>query len=426
MKQNKLLKEMFKMSRWENLISKAELKGINKGELLQYCKPEVRAALYSRIVNNDLEFMPSRMVQIPKDTPGEFRTVFVGDTCERILCSLINDCLFDLFPEMVHKSCTSYQKGLGTGKVVRQLSKVLRTVKGDVIGARFDFHHYFDTVNRESIMHQFDIVEQKLGFDKGTEPVMNLLRRTWNNDLVFDLEDNLVEQYNGIRQGNACGSWLADVVLYELDEFMSNKYSFYCRYSDDLIVIHDDIDEITRDITNIVSKYGVSLNLKKTETLYKDRWFKFLGFNLKDDMITLSKTRVKKFQKEISDRTINQRKITLARAINQVNSYLYKGNGQYSFATSVLPIINVDKDIETLNQFAMDCIRACATGKKKVGGLGSVNDKADHTILRGTGKNVSANRRKTDKEIEGFMSLKCMQNAILTNRALYETLVRQM
>ena len=423
---NRLLEEMFQMSRWEKLIDKAELKGLDKGELRKYCKPEVRAALYMRIANNDLEFMPSRMVNIPKDTPGEFRTVFVGETCERILCSLINDCLFDLFPEMVHKSCTSYQKGIGTGKVVKHLSQVLQTVEGNVIGARFDFHHYFDTVNRESIMHQFDIVEQKLGFDKGTEPVMNLLRRTWNNDWVFDLEDNLIQQYNGIRQGNACGSWLADVVLYELDEFMSKKYRFYCRYSDDLIVIHDDVDEITRDIINIVSKYGVSLNLKKTETLYKDKWFKFLGFNLRDDMITLSKSRVKKFQQEVNLRTIKQRNITPQKALNQINSYLYKGDGVYSWSTAVLPIINVEKDIETLNQYVLDAIRACATGKKKIGGLGSVNDREDYTILRGTGKNVKANRMKTEKEIDGFLSIRCMQNALLTNRAVYETLVRTM
>ena len=90
----------------------------------------------------------------------------------------------------------------------------------------------------------------------------------------------------------------------------------------------------------------------------------------------------------------------------------------------MLPIINVEKDIDTLNMFVMDAIRACATKKKKIGGLGSINDQADYTILRGTGKNVTANRHKTDKEIEGYFTLQCMQNAILTRRAVYETLVR--
>jgi hypothetical protein len=116
----------------------------------------------------------------------------------------------------------------------------------------------------------------------------------------------------------------------------------------------------------------------------------------------------------------------MTRALNQVNSYLYKGDGTYSWATSVLPIINVQKDIDTLNEFVLDALRACATGKKKIGGLGSVNDKEDHTILRGTGKNVAANRHKTEKEIENYLSIRCMQNALLTRRAVYETLVRSM
>ena len=425
--QNKLLEKMFEMPRWEALIDKAELKGIDKGELRKMCTPQVRAAIYQAIKNDTIEFMPPHMAQIPKDTPGEFRTVFVGENVDRCIQSLINDCLFELFPEMVHKSCKSYQVGLGTGKTVKELSSVLADIEyADVIGVKSDFSKYFDTVSIESIMNIFDTIEQKLGFAPGTEPVMNLLRRSWKSNLVFDLDGNLIEQYCGIRQGNAIGSFLADAILYELDEFMSNKYRFYCRYSDDCVTIHDDAEEIVSDINSIIHKYGVSLNPKKVEVLHKDKWFKFLGFNVKGGQITLAKSKVKSFQKEIESRTIKQRNISMTRAINQVNSYLYKGNGEYSWATSVLPIINVQKDIDCLNQFVMDCLRACATNKKKVGGLGSVNDKSDYTILRGVGKNVTANKNKTEKEIKGYLSLNCMQNALLTRRAVYEALVRSM
>jgi hypothetical protein len=170
----------------------------------------------------------------------------------------------------------------------------------------------------------------------------------------------------------------------------------------------------------------MTLNPKKVEQIYKDKWVKFLGFNIKGNQITLSKSRVKTFQKEIEARTIKQREISMRRAINQVNSYLYKGDGRYSWATSVLPIINVDKDVETLNAFVMDALRACATKKRKIGGLGSVNDRDDYTVLRGTGKNVTANRLKTEKEISGYLTLGCMQNAILTSRPVYEALVRTM
>jgi hypothetical protein len=254
---NKLLEEMFKMSRWEALIEKAELKGIDKGELRKMCQPQVRLAIYNAIKNEEMEFVPPHMAQIPKETPGEFRTVFVGENVDRCIQSLINDCLFELFPEMIHPSCKSYQKNLGTGKTVKEFSNNLVNMKTNngVVGVKSDFSHYFDVVNIEAIYNVFDTIERKLGFTKGTEPVMNLLRKCWSNNLVFDLDGNLIEQYCGIRQGNAIGSFLADVILYELDEFMSNKYTFYCRYSDDCMTLHSNPQEIIADM----NKFAIRL-----------------------------------------------------------------------------------------------------------------------------------------------------------------------
>lgn len=422
-----LLQKMFEPQRWETLIEKSELKGISKAILRQLCKPEVRASVYLQIKNNEVEFGTSHMAQIPKDTPGEFRTVYVCEDLDRVILSIINDCLFELFPEMIHKNCKSYQKGMGTGKTVKELSAKLSFAnehyQGNVVGVKSDFHHYFDTVNLDAIMNVFDVIESKLGFAKETEPVMNMLRRTWQNNHVINLDKNIVEQYMGIRQGNAVGSFLANVILYELDEFMSNKYAFYCRYSDDCVVIHDNPEEVINDMNNIIGKYGVCLNQKKVEVLTKDHWFKFLGFSVKGNQITLSKRRVKSFQKEIEKRTIKG-KISPKKALYQVQNYLYKGDGEYSWATAVLSVVNVQKDIDTMNEFVLDALRACETQKKKIGGLGVVNDKPDYTILRGTGRNVSANRRKTNKDIENFYSLSCMRKALITNRAVYDTLVR--
>jgi len=422
--ENRLLKKMFEHERWESLLEKSTLKGINKAEIRQYCKPEVRAELYRMIRDEQLEFQPAHEAKIPKDEPGEFRIVYVGETCERILCSLINDCLFELFPEMVHPSCKSYQKGLSCGKTVQELSKRIASRKG-IVGGKYDFHHYFDTVNKEPIMDLFAKVEQKLGFEYGTEPVMNLLRKTWNNDWMFDIDGNLIQKWSGIRQGNAIGSWLADAVLYELDEYMSNKYEYYVRYSDDLIVLHNNVDEITSDINKIVTKYGVSLNPKKVETLYDNRWFKFLGYSICGNKISISKGRLKTFQKEIMSRTIKQRNISPQRALNSVHRYLYKGNGEYAWAHQILGVVNVESDIDLMNGYILDCLRAVSTGKKKLGGLGYVPTQTEGVINRGKGKNVRMNKIKVPV-VEGFCSLGMMQNALITNKNAYKTLIAQM
>ena len=416
-----LLQKFFEMKRWKEALETGVDKHIDKGELRKLSTPGVRIALYNAIVTDNYEIAPPHQVQIPKDN-GDMRIVYVNENVDRIFLSIVNNLFFEMFPEFVHKSCKSYQSGIGCGKVVQEVSRHMVNTKGNVVGFKADLTKYFDTVPIRYVDAIFDKMEAKVGKSK----IIDVVRKYYHTDLCFDFNGELIEHYQSLKQGCAVASFLADAVLYHLDNVVSMLPGYYVRYSDDLLYVGNEWGSAFNTVKAILSDMEMTLNPKKVEQVYKDKWIKFLGFNIKGDQITLSKSRVKSFQKEIETRTIKQRNISMARAVNQVNSYLYKGDGTYSWATSVLPIINVEKDIDTLNEFVMDAIRACATGKKKIGGLGSTNDKENYTILRGVGKNVTANKSKTKKEIEGYLSIRCMQNAILTSRPVYETLVRSM
>jgi hypothetical protein len=416
-----LLQKFFEMERWEQALEIGVDKHIDKGELRKLCSPEVRVALYNAIANDNYDIAPPHQVQIPKDN-GDMRIVYVNENVDRIFLSIANNLFFEMFPEFVHPSCKSYQTGIGCGKIVQQLSKEMVKTTGPDVGFKADLTKYFDTVPIRYIDEIFDRMESKVGKSK----IIDVVRKYYHTDLCFGFNGDLIKHYQSLKQGCSVASFLADAVLYSIDEVINNLDVYYVRYSDDLMAIGKDWKEAYAILKTMLSDMEMTLNPRKVEMVYKDRWVKFLGFCIKGDRITLSKNRVKSFQKEIEARTIKQRNISMKRAINQVNSYLYKGDGTYSWATSVLPIINVDKDIDVLNTFVMDAIRACATNKKKIGGLGSVNDKEDFTILRGTGKNVTANRNKTEKEIDGYLSIECMRKALLTRRAVYDTLVRSM
>lgn len=416
-----LLQKFFEAHRWEQALEIGVDKHIDKGELRKLCSPEVRLAMYNAIVSDNYEIAPPHQAQIPKDN-GDMRIVYVNENVDRIFLSIANNLFFEMFPEFVHKCCKSYQSGIGCGKIVQEVSREMRKVTSDEVGVKMDLTKYFDTVPLRYIDDIFDRMENKVGKSK----IIDVVRKYYHTDWCFDFEGNVIEHYQSLKQGCSVASFLADAVLYHLDDTVSKLDVYYVRYSDDLLVVGKEWKAGFDAVKNILADMEMTLNPKKVEPVYKNRWVKFLGFNIKGDQITLSKNRVKSFQKEIEARTIKQKKISMARAVNQVQSYLYKGDGTYSWATSVLPIINVQKDIDTLNEFVMDALRACATGKKKIGGLGSVSDKADHTILRGVGKNVTANRNKTDDTIQNYYSLRCMQNALLTRRAVYETLVRSM
>lgn len=422
-----LLEKVFEAERWEAAINKGVFKGIDKGELRQLCSPETRIRLAMAILEDNYEIAPPHQALIPKDN-GEFRTVYVNENIDRIFLSIVNDLLFELCSDMIHPACKSYQKGIGCGKIVQEITKNIKWQKeyedleSKTFGIKADLSKYFDSVPIEFIDNVFDQLVHKFGDSK----IIAILRKYYHTDLCFDPDGNLIKHYQSLKQGCAVASWLADVMLYEIDDHLSELKGMYVRYSDDILYIGRFYDYAMKVLEKNLEIMSMKLNPKKVEYLSYDRWFKFLGFMIKEDQITLSPGRVKTFQKEIEKRSVKNRHVSGKAAIISINRYLYKGDGTYSWATQVLPIINVEKDIDTLNEFVMDCIRACQTGKRNIGGLGTVTNRKDCTILRGTGKNVSANRKNTEKEIEGYYSIRCMQKALNICRPVYDTIVREM
>ena len=416
--EDKILNMFFDHDRWEKAIDKGVGKDINRAQLISLCTEKARISIARAMKEGRYEIAPPHTALIPKEN-GDFRTVYVNEPVDRIVLSIANDLLFDLMPEMVHPSCKSYQSGIGCGKVVKEASRrIAQASDGQTIGWKSDLSKYFDSVPIRFIDAMFDKVEAV----HGHSVLVDVLRKYYHSDVYFDTDGRVQRKYQSLKQGCAVASWLANVLLYHIDDKLSSMDGYYVRYSDDMLFIGRDYEKAMEVLVSELSVMEMKLNPKKVEYLSADRWFKFLGFAVKGRMISLSGKWVKNFQKEIEDRTIRKKGISAARAVGNVNRYLYKGNGEHSWATGVLTTVNVKRDIDELNKFVMDCIRAVATGKKKVGGLGYVDTMEDGCIVRGRGRNVKANRMKGGA-IEGYLSIGCMANAIRTRRAVYDALV---
>lgn len=417
-----LLKKFFEAERWEYAITTGVNKGIDKGILRKISDPDFRIKIYRAIKNGDYKISPPHTAKIPKDTPGEFRTVYVNEGIDRVILSIANDLLMEEFDFMIHKSCTSYQKGIGCGMVVQRLSKEVCKSNQKVVGFKSDLTKYFDSVPIKFIDQVFDFIEEKVG----KSALINVIRDYYHSDLYFDEFGNLSEKYQSLKQGCAVASFLADALLYHIDDMLWNLNGYYVRYSDDCCYIGDDYEKAMLILKSELNKMQMTLNPKKVEYLTKDKWFKFLGYSIKGSSISISKGRLKTFQKEIMSRTIKQRNISYERAINNVNRYLYKGNGEFAWARQILSVVNVEHDINLMNAYILDCLRAVQTGKKKIGGLGYVPTNEKGVVVRGVGKNVKANKIKTDKQIVGYYSLGDMRKVLITDKNVYNTLVAQM
>ena len=103
------------------------------------------------------------------------------------------------------------------------------------------------------------------------------------------------------------------------------------------------------------------------------------------------------------------------------------GMGVYLFGT-----VNVKRDLEAIENYIKDCLRAAYTNKSNIYGLGYVNRDKYVVDNCNRGQNVRANREKTQtddwdilKEC-GWVSLMKMYNDYHTNKDLFENSVYRM
>ena len=98
---DKILQMFFDFNRWQYAIEKGIVKDVPKNVLYQLCKPETRLNMYEAIATGKYEIAPPHTALIPKETPGEFRTVYVNEAADRVLLSIANDLLFELMRMML-------------------------------------------------------------------------------------------------------------------------------------------------------------------------------------------------------------------------------------------------------------------------------------------------------------------------------------
>ncbi|MCM1352859.1 MAG: reverse transcriptase domain-containing protein, partial [Alistipes senegalensis] len=230
---DKILQMFFDIDRWTKAIEKGVDKDIRKDQLIRLTDEHTRLAMADAMKRGKYEISPPHTAQIPKDN-GEFRTVYVNEPMDRVILSIANDLLFDLMPEILHPACKSYQTGIGCGKVVTEVShRITSANRKGFLGWKSDLSKYFDSVPIQFIDEAFDKVEAK----HGHSALIDVLRKYYHSDLYFDENNQLQSKFQSLKQGCAVASWLADVLLYDLDDELSRMNGYYVRYSDDMLFI---------------------------------------------------------------------------------------------------------------------------------------------------------------------------------------------
>lgn len=416
-----LLDELFSYEPgWDKAILDGKEKKIKQRLLEAYSAPAYREELKSSIAGRAYHVKPPHEAKVPKDD-GTMRTVYANEAEDRLLMTAVNDALFRLCPDMINPACKSYQSGIGCGKIARQVSADLAALPDfpGPIGKKVDLSKYFDSVPLPYIDWIFQEIERRLG----PSAVLDLVSEYYHDDTLLDMDGNEIHKYTSLRQGCAVAAFLADSVLKPVDDAMTAMGLPYYRYSDDILLLGPESEKAFGVLSGMLDGMGLALNPKKVETLERGKWFTFLGFSLKGGMISLSKRRLANFQKAVESRTFRHpsgQSNSSDAALSRIAGYLYDGSlTKYGYAEGILPVVNSRQDLLQMDLFILDCLRACDTGRDKLGGLGWDAFGKDGVISRGRGRSVASNREKRPR-IERYVPLSHMQAAYLHSRPAYD------
>lgn len=422
---DKLLDLVFnELTIWENAINDGADKEIKDYIIKDFSDPHYRDSLKNKIAKHEYHVQPPHEAQIPKDD-GTMRTVYANEGRDRILLTVINNVFFKHYSHMIHPQCVSYQIGIGCGKIDKRVINDIQhaNLPPDHLGYKIDLSKYFDSVPIEYIDAVFNSIEKQFG----SSSILDLVREYYHDDTLLDLNRNPIHKYTSLRQGCAIAAFLADAVLYDIDDTISKMDVIYYRYSDDILILGHNADAAFEKISTMLNERSLTLNPKKVEKLDANHWFTFLGFSIKNTTLTLSKKRIKNLQTEIKKRTFDTKKPTNPKtALRKVYMYLYDNSiTKYGYADGILPIINSDADIATLDAFILDCIRACETHKTKIGGLGYCKTKSEGVIVRGKGRHVRTNRTKMP-HVENYVPLSYMRTLYNADKNAYNAYVKEL
>ncbi len=327
------------------------------------------------------ECLPVKRV-VNKQGSTKKRIVYSFPEDEGIMLKFIAFQLFD-FDGHFCDNCYAFRRQFGVKDAIRRIRQTRRL--SEMYCLKVDISNYFNTID-------VDILLEKLRFVENTDPSLyRLFERILKEERVLE-NDTIVTESHGAMAGTPISPFFANVYLQEVDAYFAQKQILYFRYSDDILLFADTLEELTVRQNLLYEKIGalgLSINPDKVHISAPGEEWEFLGFCYRDGEIDLSDVTIRKMKAKIKRKADALRRwqrkkglsgekaaIGLIRAMNRkfygsapdsADSVqpAEEGNSQDDFTWSrwFFPNLTVDTGLKTIDTYLQEYIRYTVTGR---------------------------------------------------------------
>ena len=169
----------------------------------------------------------------------------------------------------------AYRSGCSALNAVEAITEQIR-IEAYPYYLKVDISHFFDTI-------QWNKLESILRAQIMEDDVLELIRMNACAKQLNELSGELTERKIGIDQGSGIAPILSNIYLMEFDQWMQNVSDYYVRYSDDMILLGKNREQMSVLLKNIIlelEKRGLKINEHKSMIGMLQDGVDFLGYHI--------------------------------------------------------------------------------------------------------------------------------------------------
>jgi len=268
-----------------------------KSSLHKKTKPD--ALEYSKNLHENLKILQNQLIDGKIDV-GNYnyftiyepkkRTICAASFAERVLHHAIMNVCHQTFERHLIFDSYATRIGKGTYKALERAKYFSKTYKYYL---KLDIRKYFDSISH-------DILKTKLAKIFNDENILNFFNQiidSYSTSRKFETSERF--ETNGLPIGNLTSQYFANFYLSSADHFIKEqlKAKYYVRYMDDMIIWHNNLDElklIQNKFINFVSE-NLKLQFKINYINTTTHGLNFLSYRIFNNRTELQQKSKKRF-----------------------------------------------------------------------------------------------------------------------------------
>ena len=362
-----IIDELTNKEAWEEFLEyKADRSRLGKRELMRL-EGFVEEGRYGRFAGGFDMGLPEKKT-ISKMGSAKKRVVYSYGEEETWALKLIAFLLYR-YDDKIPANCYSFRRSMTAGTAIENIRSI-PGLDGKYV-LKVDIHDYFNSINPELLI---GMLERVVTDDPKLLEFLSGMLRT--GKCVSD--GFVIEEKMGAMAGVPTASFFANIYLMDLDRMFEATGIPYFRYSDDIIVFADSLDEVDECfhmISEHIAARGLTFNVDKYSVSGPGEPWEFLGFSYRNGEVDISSVTIEKMKGKIRRRARSLYRWRVAKgagfgrtAAAMIRSfdrmfYDLTGSKEFTWTRYYFPVITTADGLHEIDEYMMMYLRYLYSGR---------------------------------------------------------------